>query len=43
MNEEMIPMNLMVDNKSAIALSKNLVFYNRSKHVETEFHFIRTC
>ena len=43
MNEEMISMTLMVDNKSAIALSKNPVFHNRSKHIETKFHFIRIC
>ena len=43
MNKEMISMTLMVDNKSAIALSKNPVFLNRSKHIETKFHFIRTC
>ena len=36
-------MMLMIDNKSAIALSKNPVFHNRSKHIETKFHFIRTC
>ena len=38
MNEEMISMTLMVDNKSAIALSKNPMFHNRSKHIETKFH-----
>ena len=43
MNKEMISMTLMVDNKSAIALSKNPVFHNRSKHIETKFHYIRTC
>ena len=43
MNEEMISMTLMVDNKSVIALSKNHVFHNRSKHIKTKFHFIRTC
>ena len=43
MNKEMISMTLMVDNKSAIALSKNPVFHNRSKHIETKFYFIRTC
>ncbi|TXG50913.1 hypothetical protein EZV62_023437 [Acer yangbiense] len=32
-----------VDNKSAIALSKNLVFHDRSKHIDTRFHFIRDC
>ena len=43
MNEEMISMTLMVDNKSVIALSKNLMFHNRSKHIENKFHLIRTC
>ena len=43
MNKEMISMTLMVNNKSAIALSKNPVFHNRSKHIETKFHYIRTC
>ena len=36
-------MMIKVDKKSTIALSKNLVFYNILKHVETKFHFIRTC
>jgi len=35
------PMQLLVDNKSAISLSKNLVFHGRSKHIETKFHFLR--
>ena len=43
MNEEMISMILMVDNNSTIALSKNLVFHNRSKRMENKFLFIRTC
>ena len=43
MNKEMISMTLMIDNKSAIVLSKNHMFLNRSKHMETKFHFIRTC
>ena len=43
MNKEMISMMLIVDNKSVIALSKNLVFHNKSKHKETKFHFIQTC
>ena len=37
----MRPFKLFVDNKSAIALSKNLCQHNRSKHIETKFHFIR--
>ena len=32
---------LMVDNKAAIALSKNPVFHDRSKHIDTYFHYIR--
>jgi hypothetical protein len=32
---------LHVDNKSAIALMKNPVFHDRSKHIQTPFHFIR--
>jgi len=34
---------LMVDNKSAIALAKNPVLHDRSKHIDTKFHFIRDC
>ena len=29
------------DNNSAIALSKNHVFYKRTKHIDIRFHFIR--
>nr|GEY68249.1 ribonuclease H-like domain, reverse transcriptase, RNA-dependent DNA polymerase [Tanacetum cinerariifolium] len=34
---------IRVDNKSAIALIKNLVFHGRSKHIDTKYHFIREC
>ena len=34
---------LNVDNKSAIALAKNSVYHDRSKHIDTRFHFIRQC
>jgi len=34
---------LMVDNKSAIALMKNHVHHDRSKHIDVKFHFIREC
>ncbi|KAG6502110.1 hypothetical protein ZIOFF_041999 [Zingiber officinale] len=37
------PVTLFVDNKSAIALMKNPVFHDRSKHIDTMFHFIREC
>ena len=34
-------MGLRVDNKAAIVLSKNPVFHDRSKHIDTHFHYIR--
>ena len=34
---------IRVDNKSAIALTKNPVFHGRSKHIHRRFHFIREC
>lgn len=37
------PPRLKVDNKSAIALTKNPVHHDRSKHIQTRFHFIREC
>ncbi|KAG6475509.1 hypothetical protein ZIOFF_064731 [Zingiber officinale] len=41
--EKSKPVTLFVDNKSAIALMKNPVFYGQSKHIDTRFHFIREC
>jgi hypothetical protein len=32
---------IVCDNKSAIALSKNHVFHKQSKHIDTRYHFIR--
>jgi hypothetical protein len=34
---------LMMDSKSTLALSKNLIFHERSKHIELRYHFIRDC
>lgn len=34
---------LKLDNKSAIALTKNLVHHERSKHMDPKFHFIHDC
>ena len=34
---------LKIDNQSAIALSKNPVYHERSKHIDTRFHYIREC
>lgn len=35
------PTTIYYDNKSAIALSKHHVFHNRTKHIDTRYHFIR--
>ena len=35
--------NLKIDNQSAIALSRNPVFHDRSKHIDVRYHFIREC
>ena len=32
-----------MDNKFAIALAKNLVFNDQSKHIDTRYHYIREC
>ncbi|PON33785.1 Ribonuclease H-like domain containing protein [Parasponia andersonii] len=37
------PMEICIDNKSAIALAKNPVFLDRSKHIDTRYHYIREC
>jgi len=34
---------LKMDNQSAIALSKNPILHDRSKHIDIKFHFIREC
>jgi hypothetical protein len=34
---------LRVDSKSALALAKNPVFYEQSKHIRVRYHFIRGC
>jgi hypothetical protein len=39
-NEVVEAVGLMVDNKSALALIKNPVFHERSKHIHIRFHFI---
>jgi len=35
------PIKLFVDNKFAIDLAKNPVSHERSKHIETKFHFLK--
>ncbi|KAG7584577.1 Integrase catalytic core [Arabidopsis suecica] len=34
---------ILIDNKSAIALTRNPVFHGRSKHIHKRYHFIREC
>lgn len=34
---------MVQDNKSAIALAKNLVFHDQIEHIDTKFHFVRDC
>ncbi|XP_066395693.1 secreted RxLR effector protein 161-like [Miscanthus floridulus] len=41
--DKVITPKLLVDNKSAIALMKNPVHHDRSKHIDIKFHFIREC
>lgn len=40
---ELPPSLIKMDNMAAIALSKNPVLHDRSKHIDTKFHFIREC
>nr|GEZ72807.1 ribonuclease H-like domain, reverse transcriptase, RNA-dependent DNA polymerase [Tanacetum cinerariifolium] len=42
-NSEEDKVTIRVDNKSAIALMKNPLFYGRSKHIDMKYHFIREC
>ena len=37
------PPALMVDNQPAIALAKNPVLHDQSKHIDMKFHFLRDC
>jgi hypothetical protein len=43
MKEEVKKFSLLIDNKSAIELSKNPVYHDRSKHIDTHYHYIRDC
>lgn len=40
-NEKVHKFRLSVDNQSAIELSKNPVYHERSKHIDTRYHYIR--
>jgi hypothetical protein len=32
-----------VNSKSVLALAKNFIFHERSKHIRVRYHFIRGC
>ena len=34
---------IYVDNSLVIALTKNLVFHDRNKHIDIRFHYLRDC
>lgn len=34
---------IYINKKSTHALAKNPVFYDRSKHIDTRYHFVREC
>jgi hypothetical protein len=42
-SEQQEKFTLKMDSQSAIALSKNPVHHERSKHIDVRFHFIRNC
>ena len=37
------PIEIYMDNSLVIALANNLVFHDRSKHIDTRFHYLRDC
>jgi ABC-type hemin transport system ATPase subunit len=43
LGKQINPPLIKIDNRSAIALSKNPVLHKRSKHIKTKFHFIWEC
>ena len=43
MGVEMEVVKIMVDNQSAIMLRKTSAHHNKTKHIDTHYHFIRDC
>ena len=40
-HDQNVPVTIFEDNQGAIALAKNPVHHNRTKHIDVRFHFIR--
>jgi hypothetical protein len=40
---DMKKFRLLIDSRSAQGLSKNPVYHERSKHIDTCYHYIREC
>jgi hypothetical protein len=43
LGRELEVVELKVDSKSALVLARNLVFHERSKHIDLMHHFIQNC
>jgi hypothetical protein len=43
LNTKVITPLLYIDNKSALALAKNPVLHDHSKHIDIRFHYIQDC
>jgi hypothetical protein len=43
LNRDTGAVELRVDSKSALALTKNPVFHERGKHIRVRYHFIQDC
>lgn len=33
----------MIHNNYVVVVNKNLMFYGRSKHIDTKYHFTKSC
>ena len=40
-DEEIDVTHILCDNQSCIKMTENLVFHDKSKHIEVRYHFIR--
>jgi hypothetical protein len=40
LHEDQEPTHIFCDNKSSIALSRNHFFHNKTKYIDTKYHFI---